>query len=259
MFIPGDIHFPKHDPRAMDLMLEAALALKVTHWHLQGDNFEYYALSQYDKDAERMIESGSLEVERDAATPYMKTMLAMVKPGRATIGPGNHDGRRWTAFVNKNPALLGRTWDWPVKEALRGWTVFSDTYWAKAGRLVIEHGHLVRGIEKGGGKYPAAKILANYPGQNTLVGHTHRIDGRTTPTRKDGVKVSHGAWTIGMMGLEGELGGPPDDEHEQGFAVVDFFPLDRGGLGHTVTQGRIIRGRRGGKATLNLFGRTWRA
>jgi hypothetical protein len=260
VLIPGDIHFPKHDPKAWRLMLEVAKALGVTHVFLQGDTFDYWGISKHGKSAIRHYESGQLQQEADAAEKPLAALRALVKAGNAYIGPGNHEERWYRNLVDEIPALNGLEWDTPVRSALKGWTVLPRAYWAKMGRLVVEHGHMVRGIEKGGGKFPSSKVLANYPGQNTLVGHVHRIDVRTTPTRKDGYKVSHGCWAVGHMSREDyhEAGAPPSDEHEQGFALVDFFPLGRT-LGHHVEVVRILRDRKSKTATVHVHGRTWRA
>lgn len=259
VLVPGDVHFPVHDPRAVDILVAAARDLRCTWVVLQGDTFDYWGLSRYPKEAQRYFEDGRLEEEASAGREALAALRASVPRGHAVIGPGNHEDR-WYDLVDANPALHGFEWSTPVRQVLEGWHVLPRGYRLLAGPLVIEHGDRIRGCREGGGLHPAHRCLQNYPGQNTLFGHTHRIDACTRPTEKRGEPVAHGAWTVGYLGDPVRSSTYMRDGHswEQGFAVVDFFALARGRLGFTVNQARFLRGARG-RQVVHLLGRTWRA
>ena len=90
----------------------------------------------------------------------------------------------------------------------------------------------------------AATVLRNYPGQNTVYGHTHRIDSCTRPSLKYGRHTVHGAWSFGTLrDLSTELDHPEPkirlsaERHENGVGVVTF-----GNDGHfAVETVRIFR------------------
>lgn len=261
LLVPGDIHFPLEDSRVLDLMIAAAREMGVTHVLLLGDTFDCWGLSGHHKEAARYWESGRLLEEGAAGRGKLAELRSLVSPGRALIGSGNHENW-WYRLVNDVPALHGTEWWFPFREVLKGWSILSRGWRVKAGPLLIEHGDQVQGCEAGGGHYPAATALRNYPGQNTLFGHTHRIDSCTRPTEKDGALVAHGAWTIGHTSDPSRNGAYMKGGHrwEQGFAVVDFFPLlnDKPwGLGFQVNQARVLRDGRG-RPVVHLLGETWR-
>lgn len=264
VLIPGDIHFPVEDHHVLDLMIRAGRDLGVTHVVLLGDSFDCWGLSGHRKEAARYWENGRLTEEAEAGRLWLEGMRELVTPGRAFIGPGNHEDR-WYDLVDDHPALHGTEWWFPFRDVISGWSVLPRHWRIKAGPLNIEHGDELLGVTTGGGKFPAATCLANYPGQNTLFGHTHRIDVCTRPTEKDGELVAHGAWTIGHTSDPRRNGSYMLGGHrwEQGFAIVEFFPLSSAkvqtgdGLGFNVHQAHVLRDGRG-RPVVNLLGKTWR-
>jgi hypothetical protein len=254
LLVPGDVHFPVHDERVLGVMIESARVLGVTDVLLPGDTFDYWGLSGYRKDAARYWEEGRLTEEAEAGRPWLEALRELVAPGRAIIGPGNHEDR-WYDLVDDNPALHGLEWWHPVADVLSGWERLPRGWRVRAGALTIEHGDQLVGSLA---KHSASTVLGNYPGQNTLYGHTHRVDSCTRPTEKNGELVAHGAWTVGHTSDPRKNGGfiPGGHRWEQGWAVVDIFPLGRD-LGFNVNQARVLRDGRG-RPVVNLLGRTWR-
>lgn len=134
---------------------------------------------------------------------------------------GNHE-----AWQDTYSALDGSGWWEPYSDVLDGFSAHPEGVKLRYGNLVVAHGHDLRGALS---KHSAASVLAEYPGQNTVYGHTHRLQQATTPTLKHGEPVAHGAWTLGMM--VARRGERLDrrmraitDRHQQGFGLVYFFP-----------------------------------
>ncbi len=233
--IPGDIHFDKHDPAALDLMLKVACRRKVNGVILVGDTFNSTGISRHGRPARRFrFGDGTIKSEEAAARPYFRALKRIVEANRPGGGglhvlTGNHENW-WTGVQDEYPGLLDTPWYELYGDLFDGWHVHKEYMSLKMGPLLVCHGHRLRGSLA---KYSAASVLANYPGQNTLYGHTHRIDQATTPTHKYGAAVQHGAWTIGhmcdpLMELKDSFLGPHSERHQQGFALVSFHATEDG-------------------------------
>lgn len=250
ILIPGDIHFGCNDVRSLEVMTTLALKVGVNGTFLQGDTYDYHGLSKYPKSAEKAgIESRVI----DEVTASRQWLAAWKTLGPLWMGPGNHE-ERWYGLVDANPALHGTHWFSPLEwyGLDDGVHFFGREYLAKMGPLLVCHGHQLRGAML---KHSAASVLGEYPGQNTLYGHTHRIDSCTRPTWKNGEPVSHGAWNVGhLQDVDGQDYAKLP-VWEQGFAVIDFWKQGDG-LGFTVYQARIhVDGK---SRVCNLLGHTAR-
>lgn len=233
--IPGDIHFDAHDPRALSLMLTIAAAFRATGFILVGDTFESAGISRHSRPSRRFrFGAGTIAAEEAAARPFVERMEAIVVQNRGDqlgglrVLTGNHEAW-WTGVQDEFPGLEDNPWHELYGDLFNGWHVWAESTALRLGHLLVCHGHRLRGALS---KYSAAAVLANYPGQNTLYGHTHRVDSCITPTYKYGHPVDHGAWTIGhMRDIGRELAQPVigqfAERHKQGFALVSFHdPVD---------------------------------
>jgi hypothetical protein len=249
LLVPGDIHFDKHDPPALDLMLDVAQAFRVNTCVLVGDTFDSVGISRHGRPARSFrFGKGTIKAEAAAARPYVEALDALVSSNRGaerTGGlyclTGNHENW-WRAVQDDYPGLLDTPWHELYGDLFDGWHILQEYSALKFGPLLVCHGHRLRGSLS---TYSAASVLRNYPGQNTLFGHTHRIDQCVLPTYKYGEPVEHGAWTIGHLGridleLRHPFLGPLSERHSQGFALVHFH--DAGGdLRFNVTQVGVRR------------------
>jgi hypothetical protein len=254
LLVPGDTHFDCQDDGALAVMLKVARAAKVTDACLVGDTFESAGISRHPqlRKARKFRHGGAtIKKEAEAAAPVVAEMRAIVKenrrgPGGLHVLTGNHE-HWWAEVQDEYPGLLDTPW-FELYRTERdgfifdGWHVHAEHEGLKYGPLLVCHGQRLRGSLS---KYSAASVLANYPGQNTLYGHTHRIDEATTPTYKYGTPSAHGAWTIGHMKrrdveVSDPVIGPFAERHQQGFGLVHFFDRD-GQLGFEVTKVRIHR------------------
>ncbi len=224
LLIPGDIHHDKHDQAALEVMFRVAKAAHVNRVCLVGDTFESAGVTHRKKPARRFrFGKGTIKAEREAAAPNFAALKALGTKSCDAL-TGNHEA--WFQGVqDEYPGLMDTPWFELYGDLFDGWRVRAEHTAIKYGPLLVCHGHRLRGSLA---KFAAASILANYPGQNTVCGHNHRLDQATTPTFKYGCMVSHGAWTVGHMKdrqaeIEEEVIGPFSEKHQQGFGIASFF------------------------------------
>jgi hypothetical protein len=242
-------------------MLLAASSLKCNRACLIGDTNDNDDMNSHGRDAERAVKDGALEKDDEDTAPLTREIreaLWNYKGKEQCIAlEGNHEGRVYR-FVDKNPQFLGWQWYTPFSKTYTGWKTLGRFYGVQYGPLNVVHGHQLEGFDFGGGKAPASTCLANFSCQNTLFGHTHRIDADITPMQKDGRQVLHGAWTIGHLSqtLKHKYAVKHRHHWQHGFAIVDFWPLGNK-LGFTVHQGRYIADGRG-RPYLTVLGRVFK-
>lgn len=235
LFSPGDIHFDHHDPQALELALRVADAVKVNTAILIGDTFESAGLSRHGRPARRFrFQRGTIAAEEKAARPYITHLRDLVRrnrgdvPGGLHVLTGNHE-KWWEGVQDEYPGLLDTPWFELYHDLFDNWHVHAEHTALKLGPLLVCHGHRLRGALS---RHSASAVLANYPGQNTLYGHTHRVDSDTSPSFKYGRPVDHGAWTIGHLrdiedSIKDAFLGPLSERHRQGFALVYFQEVAR--------------------------------
>lgn len=244
LLVPGDLHFDKQDQGAINVMLEVAAEEGVTDVCLVGDTFESAGISRHPamrRSRNFRLGKATIKSERAAAHDTITELRKIARVGGLHVLTGNHEAW-WSGVQDDYPGLEDTEWFELYGDLFDGWRIHEEYTALRYGPLLVAHGHRLRGSLS---KYSAATVLSNYPGQNTLYGHTHRIDEATTPTYKYGNQVAHGAWTIGnLKDREAEITdphtGPYAEKHQQGFGLIRFF--DRGGvLGFNVDKVRIHR------------------
>lgn len=251
LLVPGDIHFDKQDDNALRIMVDVACAHRVNSVCLVGDTFESAGISRHGRPARRFrLGRGTIKSEGDAARPYLYAMQQIVqyhrdRPGGLHVLTGNHEDW-WALLQDEYPGLMDTPWYELYGDLFNGWHVHAEHTALKFGPLLVCHGHRLRGSLS---VATAATVLRNYPGQNTLYGHTHRVDSSVTPTYKYGRPVDHGAWSIGHLKdmraeAKDRFSGPLAERHKQGFALVSFFEV-RGEIRFKVDVVTIDRDRRG--------------
>lgn len=83
----GDIHGPFHDPKLVDLVL--TVATDCTHIFLNGDIFDFYWFSRYDKS---MIET-TLEEEFNWGLEFFESLRKNFPDKKIIFNYGNHEAR----------------------------------------------------------------------------------------------------------------------------------------------------------------------
>lgn len=223
---PGDLHFPEHWEallRSYQRNLPRIFKGREGRTVLIGDTFDSYGLSRHQKAAKEARTRGRIKDEIRAAKPHLAWMREL---GPVDVLTGNHEDW-WDDLVDENPALEGFEWWDMYAEALEGCTVHPYGTALVAGKLLMCHGDELKGSLS---QQSAKTVLANYPGQNSLYGHTHRLDQCTRPTSKNGEQVAHGAWTIGHSRDPGRIQRDKAlrafaESWENGGAVIDFYKM----------------------------------
>lgn len=258
LLVPGDLHFGACDLVVYYLMLRAAEDAGITHAVLQGDNFDCAGLSTHTKRAKSQ-NTGGLTVEReiDEARVPLSDLRALVKANNHCVAmAGNHENRV-NRHVDEFPALDGVvTWDRVYADALVWWDCLPHGSFVQAGALSIFHGDQLKGSLS---RYPAEKVLAEYPGQSSMFGHSHRVNSSTKPTWKQGRQVMHGAWNVGHMAdiAHPSMAYASDPSWEQSFALVRFHKDKEGTLLFNVSQARVIRDSRN-RPTVMVDGKAYK-
>jgi predicted phosphodiesterase len=202
----SDLHVPYHDPQAFELVLEVIAAWVPDNLIVNGDLFDAYSVSRYDKDPERMLDGG-LQEEADCARRLLRRLKSTLNrrtrvkavngERKIVVKPGNHE-ERVAAYLWRHPELFGiRALRIPDLLGLKEEGIAyeeNDILLAK-GALHISHGTRVR--QKAG--YTAtAELEAVMYGHGTITGHTHRLGTVFTKTPEGVVSASEGGCLCGL-------------------------------------------------------------
>ena len=243
--IPGDLHFPIHDAKAVDAMVRWFDATYPGHSRgvlCQGDTFDSHSISRFPKKPERLAAFPSLVAEAATARKFLKHAGAQ-KNGCVVI-PGNHED--WLDdLIMSSPGLSGAPgMDWPK---LTGLDDIEGVQWLPYGTKVLL-GDLVVVCHGDPRDFPKKchLVVNKYPDQFTIFGHTHQAASfyRTVYDSK-GRPQTRGAMNVGTLSQQAEY--TDDPNHQLAFATVEFFgdrgngaPFFRALLHH------IVRDKRGG-------------
>ncbi len=243
LLIPGDIHCDKEDWPAIKVMLKVAAAAGVNRACMVGDSTESAGISRHPSMRARKnfkFSKGTIKSEKKHLEPVVAGLEALGLKS-ADLLTGNHE-KWWELVQEAFPGFDDTEWWELYGDVFNNWDVRAEYVAIKYGPLLVCHGHRLRGALA---KYSAASVLANYPGQSTAYGHTHRIDAATTPTFKYGQRVAHGAFTLGHLKrrdleLREEIGAF-SERHQQGFGLVFFTDLGNKEIGYHIDLCRIDR------------------
>lgn len=184
VLILPDTHAPYHDKKAWALVMRVA---KSFQWHtvlLLGDFFDFYAVSDYDRDPERAFQ---LEDELAEARPLIKELTALPAK-RRIITLGNHEERLERYLKQRAPHL----WKTVLKKDELGlvegdWEVIPYKKDTTIGRLYATHDV---------GRQGALQVLNMYQ-DNVVSGHDHQM---TYVVRGNAKGVAHVSATFGWLG-----------------------------------------------------------
>ena len=175
----NDVHVPSQDTEAVRVALNLIAYIKPTTVFLNGDIFDCYQLSRFDKHPRRV-----LEFQDDLDNLYNFFVDLRIAAPRATIHylEGNHE-RRLVSYVSKNPALF-------KVQAFEAETLFKlanfDIQWHRQEEtfehhgFIVTHGAVVR-------KHAGASGMGEFDKYTSsgISGHTHR-SGSYVKTTKAG-------------------------------------------------------------------------
>lgn len=179
VLVIGDMHFPKHCQKTLDVFFEVASELKPKTIVLNGDTLDLFAVSKYSKDIRHQY---SLLDERLAYQSFLKELINLCSDD-ATIYEvnANHSGNdvngRWWRYLSDRIGELGSLPD--IRDKLSYEEIFLGEfknvvnlvdYVNLTDDFIIMHGDVVR---KNGG-YSARGMLDKY-NISLMHNHTHRF------------------------------------------------------------------------------------
>jgi predicted phosphodiesterase len=173
VLVLSDLHLPHHSVEAIELALAFGDTFKPDAVLLNGDVFDFYMLSRFDKNTSALKVSGELDKGRELFA-HLRQRYPRAK---LVFKLGNHD-ERWAKYINDVAPLLA-----DVPGIMDGWQgaagihankvdVVGDHRPVMLGKLPVLHGHeLGRGISSPVNPARGAFLRAHH---TILVGHSHQ-------------------------------------------------------------------------------------
>jgi predicted phosphodiesterase len=195
----SDVHYPYHDQEALDAVLELGQKQKIDYLIFNGDIVDFYKVSDWRKDPERMSFQDELFFAKDGIREIVKKF-----PGAQKIYiEGNHEYRAKAYIAGRAPEFahlkslsvpglleldrLGVNYVSNITRLNAGQRPY------RLGKLYIAHGHEIRT------GFGAVNIARNYYMKtfvNLLVGHSHQ-NQEFIAKRLDG--EYQGCWCQGCL------------------------------------------------------------
>lgn len=166
----SDFHVPYHDVALVDSALALLKKVKPHRIVLNGDINDFFQLSRFNVNRERMEE---LQEEIDEGVELRRRIRAVCPNAHLVENEGNHDSRIKT-YVKLNAAALGslralepaNLFEWNALEI----DSFPGAGFRQRRNFLIKHGSYVRQ------DVPAtAKVELQHAGISGVSGHTHRL------------------------------------------------------------------------------------
>jgi transposase-like protein/predicted phosphodiesterase len=251
----GDMHFPKHCERSLNIVLETIAELQPRQIILNGDTVDLLAVSRYPKDIRHNY---SLLDERAAYHKFLNDLISVAGNAHIVETHANHSGNgtdgRWFRYLSERLGELGSLPE--IQEALSYENIFLGEFKDRIDHcdyveicpdLAAFHGDVVRKF----GGYSARGMIEKYY-HSVLMGHTHRL-GMTAQripgigTRKDQQIY---AWELGCLcDLDPIYASAPNWQNGFGIVTVDkegYFGVEpvmiNNGVANVATLGHTIKG-----------------
>lgn len=170
ILILNDLHIPFHDLRGFNITIEYAINNGVDTLYLNGDTFDFYGESKFDKDPSK----SRLEEDYEKYNDFLFDMSLLFK--NVYFKVGNHENR-YNNAIKRSPQLahLLNVAHFNFSEVFNftelGIIKIQEYQTFKVANKNIIHGHEVRG----GGMF-VARWLALRFFEDTICGHFHRTD-----------------------------------------------------------------------------------
>lgn len=212
--IISDVHVPFHDRTALLAALDHGVAAGCKHVCINGDFYDFYKISQWERDPEMR----NPQQELDTGRPILE-QIAKAFPGRHVYKIGNHEDRYERHLASVSPELA-------MCRAFRlvrflelediGFEMVASKQEYAIGKLPVYHGHeLPKGLTNPVNIARGVYLRTQDPG---LVGHWHKTSDHTeTSARKGRMTVTHSQGCLCDL----KPGYAPVNSWNHGFAIVD--------------------------------------
>ena len=208
----SDAHAPYMDQHAIDAACEVIAHEKPSIVILNGDMIDFYALSRYDKQPDRVLE---LQEELDSCIgQVLRPLRQAAQHAEMYYINGNHE-ERLTRYVHAHPEISGlKALSLPSLLRLSEFSIEHVDYSIELNEsAIITHGRTVR---KWAGRSVHGELERIRYGASVVMGHVHRLARIVTRTRAGMV------WGIEagcLCSLAPEYDPAPDWAH--GMAIVE--------------------------------------
>jgi predicted phosphodiesterase len=230
--IISDVHVPYQDETALLAALDYGVKEGCKHVCINGDFYDFYKISQWERDPEMR----NPQEELDTGRPILE-QIAKAFPGRHVYKIGNHEDRYERHLQSVSPELAAcrafRLVKFLELEDIGFEMVASKQEYA-IGKLPIYHGHeLPKGLTNPVNIARGVYLRTQDPG---LVGHWHKTSDHTeTSARKGRMTVTHSTGCLCDL----KPGYAPVNSWNHGFAILD---LAKGGE-YQLDNKRILNGK----------------
>lgn len=216
ILIINDLHFPYHDPLAIEVALDWGVEHGINTILLNGDILDFYQLSKYVKDPSAVTIKKEIEMLRD----FLQGLHEQLPNVKVYYKMGNHEERFENYMKVKAPELWGMEefrLDVILHLAEYGVEYITDKRMIMAGKLPILHGHELNGISStvnpARGLYMKAK-------SSSICAHLHRSSEHNDVNISSELSSS---WSIGCLcDLHPEYA--PYNSWNHGFCRVKVAP-----------------------------------
>lgn len=217
MMVSGDWHIPYHDEDAVYLFIERTLQVKPKTILIDGDFFDFYQSSKFEKDPR----CRSIPEELDTGCAMLAELRKHNPKARIILKYGNHDERYDLDLMRKAPeyfkvpeirldAILSKRLDGLNIEIVKSKKLIHIH------GLSILHGHEYISGPFGAGVNPA-RGLFNRAKESAMCAHSHQVSEHTEPTIT-GSLISD--WSIGCLcGLHPQYA--PLNKWSHGWAEIE--------------------------------------
>ena len=191
VLVISDLHMPYHDEDAIETALKYGLRKEVNTIIINGDLFDFYKLSRFEKDPRKR----DFAYEIECGKIFLRRLRELFPDALIVYYLGNHDLWYKRFLYAKAPELLGLAevelnYILGVNEL--GIVYLDNSRGITLGDLNIRHGHEFFGA---GGVHPARTYYLKAKA-NILVGHVHR----TSFFQANDIKRKiHGGWSTGCL------------------------------------------------------------
>jgi predicted phosphodiesterase len=236
----SDIHFPFHDPIALNLALDRGEREKVDTVYLNGDIADFYRISTHDQDPLRRFR---LADEIEMVKAFLEHLRDRFPKAQIIYKEGNHEERLARNVWRDCPQLAGvmNPDGTPCVElpSLLAFSEFGITHIGnKQPSLLGEHLYALHGHEFGlplDRSVNPARGLFQRALCNAICGDVHATHQHTEPS----IEKTSSTWTVGCL-CKLRPHYRPINRWNQGFALIHNNKGDWSVQNHKILNGKVV-------------------
>lgn len=215
ILVIGDAHVPFHDKRALDAAMNYGVRVGADTIILNGDNFDHYHESRFEKDPHKRDPVEDFEQYQD----FLYELRCAFPHARIILKKGNHEKRWELWFVRNN---MGKILDIQHFQYVKIMNLdeYNIQLLEEPTTITIGKLNLLHGSEyPGGGGINPARWLSLRVHEPAACGHFHRTSEHTTKKHR-GEMVTY--WSFGCLCGLNPLYRPYNDwNHGFGFIIKE--------------------------------------